>query len=137
MNVKLKKSVKKFEMFIKYILVAIISFIIDIVFFNIFNILFVNKIIISTIFARIISSFINYLLNRDKVFKSNEKNNTTVIKYYTLVIIQMLISAILVDNLYKLINANATLIKVPVEFGLFICNYLIQKLLIFKRKKDL
>lgn len=130
---KLKELVKKYEMFIKYIFVAGISFVIDIVFFSLFKFIFIGNIIVATILARVISSFINYLLNKDKVFKSNEKNSKTIIKYYILVVIQMLVSAFAVDNLYKLIHINATLIKIPVEFILFVCNYLIQKILIFKR----
>jgi len=133
---KVSELIKKYEMFIKYIFVAGISFVIDIVFFSIFKFIFVGNIIIATILARIISSFINYLLNKDKVFKSNEKSSKTIIKYYSLVVIQMLVSAFAVDNLYKLLSINATLIKVPVEFILFICNYLIQKILIFKRGKN-
>lgn len=132
---KIKELIKKYETFIKYIIVAGLSFLIDIVLFTIFNNIFsFNKqIIIATILARIVSSFINYLLNRDKVFKSNENKFKTIIKYYILVVIQMCVSAFVVDNLYEILNINATLIKVPVEFILFICNYLIQKLLIFKR----
>ena len=87
----------------------------------------------ATIIARIISSFINYLLNRDKVFKSVENKFKTAIKYYILVIVQMFVSAFLVDNLFKLIKIDATFIKIPVELVLFVCNYLIQKILIFKR----
>lgn len=132
---KIKELIKKYETFIKYIIVAGLSFLIDIVLFTIFDNIFSfnKKIIVATILARIVSSFINYLLNRDKVFKSNENKLKTIIKYYILVIIQMCVSAFLVDNLYEILNINATLIKVPVEFILFICNYLIQKLLIFKR----
>ena len=129
----IKKIYKKYETFLKYIFVAGISFVIDILFFNIFNNLISLSIIISTICARVISSFINYLLNRDKVFKSDEKKLKTVIKYYILVIIQMSVSAIFVDNLYKLVKINPTIIKIPVEFTLFICNYIIQKVLIFKK----
>ena len=129
----IKKTYKKYETFLKYIFVAGISFVIDILFFNIFNNLISLSIIISTSCARVISSFINYLLNRDKVFKSDEKKLKTVIKYYILVIIQMSVSAIFVDNLYKLVKINPTIIKIPVEFTLFICNYIIQKVLIFKK----
>lgn len=129
----IKKTYKKYETFLKYIFVAGISFVIDILFFNIFNNLISLSIIISTICARVISSFINYLLNRDKVFKSDENKLKTVIKYYILVIIQMSVSAIFVDNLYKLVKINPTIIKIPVEFTLFICNYIIQKVLIFKK----
>ena len=132
---KIKEILKKYETFIKYLFVAGISFIIDIILFTIFNkILNVKqKIVIATIMARVISSFINYLLNRDKVFKSNEDKIKTVLKYYILVIIQMFVSALLVDNLYKIIKIDATFIKIPVEFLLFVCNYLIQKVFIFKR----
>jgi len=128
---------KKYETFIKYIFVAIISFIIDICLFTLFNNIlnFKSKIIIATIIARIISSFINYLLNKEKVFKSDESKLKTILKYYSLVIIQMFISAFLVDNLYSLLEFNATFIKIPIEFTLFICNYLIQKLIIFKKAK--
>lgn len=129
----IKKTYKKYETFLKYIFVAGISFVIDILFFNIFNNLISLSIIISTICARVISSFINYLLNRDKVFKSDENKLKTVIKYYILVIIQMSVSALFVDNLYKLVKINPTIIKIPVEFTLFICNYIIQKVLIFKK----
>lgn len=127
--------IKKYETFIKYIGVAIISFLIDVslftLFIKIFNFNF--KIVIATIIARIISSYINYLLNKNKVFNSNEGKLKTVIKYYILVVFQMLMSAFLVNNLYNILNFNATLIKIPVEFILFICNYLIQKIFIFKK----
>jgi len=94
----------------------------------------IGKIIIATIIARVISSFINYLLNKNRVFKSEEKNSRTVIKYYLLVIIQMFISALLVKILYNRININPTIIKVPVDLFIFVCNYLIQKKFIFKKK---
>ncbi len=130
------KLLKKYEMFLKYISVAIISFLIDISFFKLFLIIFNNNIILSTILARIISSFINYLLNRKKVFNSKEKVFNTIIKYYGLVVIQMLVSAFVVHNLYKLITINPVYIKVPVELFIFICNYLIQKIFIFKGDKN-
>lgn len=135
---KIKELVKKYETFIKYLFVAGISFIIDIIIFTICNSILKldKKIIIATIIARIISSFINYLLNNGVVFKSDENKLKTAIKYYILVVIQMFVSAFLVDNLYKLIKIDATFIKIPVELFLFICNYLIQKIFIFKRGKN-
>ena len=127
----IKELIKKNKTFLKYILVAILSFLIDITFFTIFNFLFTN-IILATILARIISSLINFLLNRDKVFKSLNKNKIMYVKYYSLVICQMLVSAFVVDNLVKIMPLNATLIKITVGFIIFICNYLIQKFFIFK-----
>ena len=137
--VNVMKIIKKYETFLKYITVSIISFIIDIAFFNIILYVFINidnKIIISTIIARIISSLINYLLNKNKVFNSKEKVFNTIIKYYGLVIIQMLISAFMVNFIYSKVSINPTIIKIPVEFIIFICNYLIQKVFIFKKVKN-
>lgn len=131
----MKQLFKKYETFIKYIIVAIISFLIDITLFTIFNML-TQKIVLSTVLARVISSFINYLLNKDKVFANRDKSLKTIFKYYLLVIIQMLVSAFGVKKLYKMININPTIIKIPVEFIIFICNYLIQKVFIFGRGYD-
>ena len=130
----MKEILKKYETFLKYIIVAVISFLIDITLFTIFNIS-TKKIVLSTILARIISSFINYLLNKDKVFKEKDKSFKTIIKYYLLVIVQMLVSALGVKNLYSLIKINPTIIKIPVEIILFMCNYFIQKIFIFKKRK--
>ncbi len=121
--------INKYLTFIKYLLVAGFSFLLDISLFTLFN-HFLKSIVISTIIARIISSFINYLLNKDKVFKSKEKN--TIFKYYLLVLVQMLVSATIVEDLYNLVAINPTIIKVPTELCLFIINYFIQKYYIFK-----
>ena len=127
----MNKLIKKYETFIKYVFVAGISFLIDIGLFTIFNYLF-NTIILSTVLARIISSFINFLLNKEKVFKGGDK--LSIIKYYLLVVVQMFVSAFSVKFLCILIPVHPTIIKVPVECILFICNYTIQKLFIFRKK---
>jgi len=129
------KLIKKYQTFLKYILVAILSFLIDIGIFSLLNsfLNFNKKIIVATIIARVVYSFINYLLNKNKVFESNEGKIKTIFKYYLLVIIQMFVSAFSVDFLYSLLKINATIIKIPVEFIIFICNYLIQKYIIFKK----
>ena len=121
--------INKYLTFIKYLFVAGFSFLLDISLFTLFN-HFLNSIVISTILARIISSFINYLLNKDKVFKSKEKN--TIFKYYLLVLVQMLVSATIVEDLCNLVVINPTIIKIPTELCLFVINYFIQKYYIFK-----
>ncbi len=126
------KIIQKYNVLIKYLLVAILSFILDILLFNIFNHLWLN-IILATILARVISATFNFLLNRNKVFKSSSKASIALVKYFSLVIMQMLVSAFTVDFLAKFISINPTFIKIPVEFILFICNYLIQKFLIFQK----
>lgn len=140
----MKKLIKKYETFIKYIFSAGVSFLIDLTLFKIFVVLlnlveFKYSIILGTIIARIISSFINYRINRNTVFKAgkdgSKMDKASLIKYVALVIIQMFVSAFSVNYLYSLLEIEEVLIKIPVEGTLFIINFFVQKLFIFNNKK--
>ncbi len=129
--------INKYKTFIKYGVVAISSFILDILLFNIFLIIFKPlkyKIIIATIAARVISSLVNFFLNKNRVFDNKNRTKDVIYKYYILVVVQMLVSAFTVNTLDKLLNINVNFIKIPVETIIFINNYFIQKYLIFKNK---
>lgn len=138
---KILDLIKKYKVFLKYIVSAGISFVLDLSLFTVFSILLkgnkvVNYILIATILARIISSLINYLLNRNSVFKKNDKvmDANTLIKYYVLVVIQMFVSATLVALIYDATNIYETVIKIPIEIILFMVNYFVQKKFIFNDK---
>lgn len=87
-------------------------------------------IFLATLIARVISSFINYKLNKDIVFKS-KKGSKTIIKYYILCVFQMLASATLVYILSSL-GFNKNIFKIIVDIILFFISYRIQKFIIFK-----
>lgn len=138
---KILELIKKSSVFIKYIVSAGISFALDLSLFTVFSVLLKgNKvsshILIATVLARIISSLINYLLNRNSVFKKNEKvmDATTLVKYYLLVVIQMFVSATLVSLIYDATEIYETIIKIPIEIVLFMVNYFVQKKFIFNDK---
>lgn len=120
---------------IKYIFSSGTSFLIDLILFTIFNIMFIGlgniSIIVSTILARIISSLYNYFFNSRLVF--GKHNKSSIYKYYGLVLIQMINSAIFVYLLcFIFSNVNETIIKFFVDLIIFIINYIIQKQVIFK-----
>ena len=87
----------------------------------------------ATIGARIISSLYNYLLNARVVFKKS--NKSSLIKYGMLCVIQMLISAFLVNIFSKSIKINVVIIKIVVDAFIFLINFIIQRELIFKNEK--
>ncbi len=124
---------------ITYIFSSGISFVTDIgIFYILVNFLsFLNdfSIVISAVSARVCSSFINYLINRNVVFKNgnNKFDKKTFIQYYILVIIQLLLSTVLTLIFSKIININVTIIKIIIDVGIFIVNFLIQKLIIFRK----
>ena len=124
--------------FIKYSAISIISCVVDVLFFKLFfNILGINaeniKIIVATIVARIISSLVNFGLNKKVAFKSTKNIKNTIIKYYILCIIQMIISGISVAVLYSIINISEVLIKIVVDTILFFINYRVQRIYIFNK----
>ncbi len=131
---------RKNKTFIKYVFSAGSSFVLDLGLFTLFNYLFgmvmgYESIIVATIVARILSSLYNFAINSKYVFKQYSK--VMLLKYYILVIIQMLVSSILVYFINKyLIDTFAVVIKFVVDIILFIINYFIQKTIIFVQKGE-
>lgn len=124
---------------IKFILSSLSSSIIDLILFSIFCAVFKSRIAayvaVSTIFARVISSIYNYSINFKFVFNSDEKASKAAIKYFTLVIVQMAASALLVTIGTKVIAfAPEVLIKVIVDTCLFVASYFIQKKIVFRKR---
>ena len=127
---------------IKYLFSAGSSFFLDLVLFTIFKyvlskILHIEDtiiIFIATALARVLSSFYNYIINSRFVFKNKDKK--TIIGYYLLVIIQMIISATVVSIIDKLLNVNTTVIKFFIDIIIFIVNYIVQKEIVFKKKGE-
>ena len=134
----MKKYLKE-NLYFKYVIIAVISLIVDLFLFSVFNYLLENKvvyaIIISSYLARIISSLVNYYLNKHVVFKYDKQNNkdTTLFKYFGLVVINIRISGLMVELIHAVFPIYATFIKLVVDLGIFVLNFLIQKYWIFKR----
>ena len=76
---------------------------------------------------------VNYKINKDKVFKNADK--LSLLKYYTLCGIQMLISAISVTLLFNYIKTGEVFIKIFVDIILFFINFKIQKEWVFRKEK--
>ena len=130
---QVRDSITIYLLFLKYIVVSLLSFILDISLFGIFK-AFKFTIINATIIARILSSILNYTLNKNKVFKSFNKKS--LIKYYILVIIQMFISGYSVKFLHKIfVNKNVIFLKIIIDLIIFIVNYYIQREWVFKRRE--
>ena len=127
----IKDSFKVYKEIIKFSLSGIISFIIDYILFIVFKVV-LNNITIANVIARAISSTINYIINKNIVFKSNKNIAKSLLEYYGLVIFILLINTLLLNLLSIIINP--ILAKLIIEIVLFIISWLVQKTLIFKRK---
>ncbi len=130
----MKKLFSKYQTIITYILFSSLSFIVDIVSFSSILFFLKDKIMVSSYLARAISSIFNYIVNKNIVFKNNEKKNIkSMIMYFLLVIVNITISGTLVKKIYFFIHYNATFIKIVIDSLIFIINYFLQKYVIFKK----
>ena len=131
----IKDSYLIYKSTIDYIIIALLSFIIDISIFtiliNCLNFTIFKKVLICTYLARIISGLFNYYLNR-KCFNSHNRLKSELTKYLILFISNMIVSSLIVSFL-SAINLNITIIKVLTDLFLFIVNYSISRKYIFKR----
>ena len=126
----IKDSILIYKKIIKFSLSSIISFALDYIFYTLFVILFQN-VILSNIIARIISATVNYNINRKMVFKDKKKISKSIVEYFSLALIILVINTVLLKLFVDYINVF--LAKVAVEIILFIFSYTIQNKFIFKK----
>ena len=134
----MKKLLNKYKTVFTYLLSSGLSFVVDIMTFSIILYFikdrFVDAILLSSYAARAISSVVNYFVNKKFVFKNEKKRNyKAFIEYFLLVIINITISGLLITKFYNYIHLNATFIKVVIDSIIFVINYFLQKLVIFKK----
>lgn len=132
--------------FLKFALSSIISWSSDIAIYAILQAIFEHnthmsselQILICTVVSRVVSSFVNYMINRNGVFKSTDGVHKTLFKYYILAFCQMLASYLLVSFFTNVLHVNGVLellVKCIVDLCLFFFSYNIQRKVIFKNKK--
>lgn len=135
----LRDSIRIYAVFAKFILSSITAFLIDFLLFWIFTRLFRDNlsqtltIVLSTLFARAVSSLVNYLINKKRVFRVEAGRGKTMLRYYILCLVQICCSAGLVDLFTWLTRLDEILIKLPVDFCLFIISFQIQREWVFRK----
>lgn len=123
--------------FFRYIISAGTSFVLDLGIYYL-ALRFGNvSILTATVIARVISSFYNFNVNRKVVFDCRDDYKATMVRYYALCVVQMLVSAGLVTGVKSAIPGGAgvaTAVKGVVDTCLFFVSYRIQKRWVFKNK---
>ena len=144
----IRDSIRIYGVIIKYIASSLASTLVDVSLFTLLNIIFGRlgfsnelRIILAEAIARIISSFVNFSLNRKVVIKSKEKFGSTMLRYYILCVCQLAASTGLVylfsTVIFKLSDGSLfdTLIKIVVDTFLFFLSFRIQQTWVFATKK--
>jgi putative flippase GtrA len=129
-------SILIYRMFLMYSASSVASFLVDVGMYAGFIFLLspyfdTAHVVIATVIARIISSLFNYFVNRKVVFHSKARRSLS--KYFSLVVVQMATSALLVYLLYLLFRQGEVILKIIVDSFLFFVSYYVQKRWIFKK----
>lgn len=129
----LRDSALIYQQLLKYLAVALSSFILDIGFFSFFS-HFIKRtrsgISIVTILARCISGAYNFRMNQIWSFQVKKQSFTQLKRYFLLFVLVMLGSAAIV-SLLKFLPFPLPIIKVAVDAVLFIVNYHVQRRWVF------
>ena len=132
---------KKSGSFLKYSASSVICFLLDYGLFTLLNVVLLRGMtdgpreLIATYGARIVSAAVNFLLNRNLVFRDVSDPRRSAVRYTLLAVAQAAVSALLVYAIRRLTGTSTlmeTAIKVPVDVGLFLASYQIQKRWVFK-----
>ncbi len=140
-----RDSLRIYLVFGKFLFSSLSSSVVDLLLFHMFCTLLhtpegglwgMPYIILSTVFARVISAVYNFLINYKVVFQSRERMAVTAAKYCLLAVCQMMCSALLVNGLYGLLGGVEVAVKMPVDVFLFFVSFLFQREFVYRRKQS-
>ena len=139
----IRDSIRIYSLILKFLMSSVISSVIDnLVFFLAMTFVggFLGKLAIPLCFAfaRFLSSFTNFALNKKTVFRNTDSVGKTILRYYALAIPIMIISIGAVEVLDILFDNSpiiTTLIKMAVDLVLFVCSFRVQREWVFCGKK--
>ncbi|MFE6169435.1 bifunctional glycosyltransferase family 2/GtrA family protein [Viridibacillus arvi] len=124
-------SIRIYLPILKFILTSISCGFLDFIFLFLLNWL-TNNLLLSVIGARIISSFCNYMLNKNIVFQTKRTNNkNSAIKYYGLVIYILACNYLMLEFFTHIVLIPLIASKIMTEIILFVNSYYAQKRFIF------
>lgn len=126
-------SLKIYFVFLRFISSSLVSSLLDLI---IYSTCIMNGLNIawSLFIARAVSSFVNFMLNKQYVFLTKSDFLACLLKYYALVVFIFLMSYLMVTSLNEHLGMNAIPAKILSETVLFIVSFLVQRSIVFYRR---
>ncbi len=131
-------SIRIYKVILKFASCSLISFLLDYLLFLFFQTAFRSLsygLILSNAGARIISGSVNYTLNSRVVFSHDEHNNRSLVQYILLSGCILGANTLLLSILVWT-GVPPAFAKIAVEVVLFVISFLVQSLVIFRKKND-
>ena len=137
---KIKELMKKYEEVLKYLIIGILTTVIN---YIVFAILVNNAKIemhTSNIIAWVVSVIFAYITNKLFVFESKSFKVKILIKEITTFTLARILSLLLEEAILyifvNLLNMNKLVIKLVANILVIILNYILSKFIIFRKSKD-
>lgn len=125
-----KKNIKDFML---YVIVGGIATVCEWIIFYILNTTFAWHYILATVIAYILSTFVNWAAGRIIMFKKTEKGLLhEITSIYAASVIGLLLNMLIMWLMVDLFSINSMLSKVIATGLVFIWNFLIRKIVIYK-----
>ena len=136
-----KDAIKIYEEIFRFSLSSLLAFIIDYAAYGILSLVFALlptdiMLILSNIGARLISSTVNFNINKKFVFKHSEKGKGSLIRYFTLAAGILGLNTLILLGLNTFSGGNIYLLKLVTEIVCFFISFTVQKLFVFKMNKE-
>ena len=136
---KLKEMLKKIDWkhFISYLFVGGAATLVEWLFFWLFEGVLHIQYLVATVLAIVISTFSNWLFGRLWTFKDSQKGNVLleIGKIYVASIVGLLLNLLIMWVLVDGIHLHEMLSKIIATGIVFLYNYLVRILLIYRKKK--
>ena len=134
----LKDSFRIYKEILKFCSSSFVSFLVDYALYSVMVAIWgVGFVDYATVIARVVSASVNFTLNRTIVLNEKEKEPLlkSILKYALLAVTILVANTLLIHLLTKVLGWNPYLSKILVEIVLFITNWLVQRNLVYYKKK--
>ena len=136
-----KDSYRIYKEIFKFCAASIICFLVDYALYCIGLVFTVSlgkglSTVVSNVFARILSSVLNFTLNKKVVFKRKGNTLKLAISYFMLALCILAGNTIVLKMFVEVFNIDTKIAKLITELIFFIISWFIQKFLIFKKKEE-
>ncbi len=135
--IKIKELLKKYEEVIKYLIIGVLTTIINYTLFAILSQLLLLDIHVSNIIAWIITVIVAYFANKLFVFESKSFKANVLIKEISTFgfarVFSLALEEIILYLFVNLLKMNELIIKLIANIVVIIVNYIFSKFIIFKK----
>jgi glycosyltransferase involved in cell wall biosynthesis len=131
----LQDSARIYRLLFQFVASSLVATGVDYLIFILMMVSVPNQLIISVATARTVSSVVNYLINRNLVFKRKHAGKAAMARYYALVFIIMLVNFGLIKLMTLGLSFNVYAAKITSDIFLFFVSSIVQRDYVYRSSK--